>query len=289
MDDHLDVTLLVVELDQLEAGGGTAGADHHRLPGHAGTSLERTLGEYGDAHNPRIFLREVVNQPDACGKQQAEEELRPALQLLLLGLGVILGSAGLGVVLLQGGLVHAELGLAVNLQEHGPGFRGNFRDSAVDAACGHHFVAFLEGVAELLHLLLLLALRTNHKEPHHHEDEDKHNPHSPAAALLGCSTGGRGRLENNSQEIHKALLFFIDQFIKHSVHEGTAFGRAVVFGDFNVFVDGGPVIDVGAGVSLGKAADDEGEVGGADASRIPLRGHFGDHLQGRHRARKDID
>ena len=69
----------------------------------------------------------------------------------------------------------------------------DFHDSAVDSADGDHLVALLETVTELLELLLLFPLRTDHEKPHHHEDKDQHDPHGPASARPGSLTGGIAR------------------------------------------------------------------------------------------------
>ncbi len=85
-----------------------------------------------------------------------------------LGLGSVLGE-----VPHDGILVHAELDLAIDLDEDGTVF--DLIHGAIDTTGGDDFVSLLELVTELLKFFLLFALRPDHEKPHDSEQQDHHD------------------------------------------------------------------------------------------------------------------
>ena len=66
----------------------------------------------------------------------------------------------------------------------------------------------------------------------------------------------------------------IDQFVEQTVHETAALRGAVGRGDVHVFVDYDLDRGLREGLGLSHSAYDEGQVGGADAVPVPLRGEL---------------
>ena len=87
-----------------------------------------------------------------------------------------------GIVLHERSLVHRNGDVLVDVEGHAGTL--DLVDRAVDAADGDHFVTLLEAVTELVHLFLLLLLRTDHEKPHDHKDQHEHQDEGEAAAFL---------------------------------------------------------------------------------------------------------
>ena len=78
--------------------------------------------------------------------------------------------------------------VASNLQFYGAVLQVNLMDGAVNAASGDYLSTFLQFVLELLNLLALLLLRTDHKEVHDGKDCNHHQQHGHHA-LAAASSG----------------------------------------------------------------------------------------------------
>ena len=93
--------------------------------------------------------------------------LKFLIQLLL--------SCRIAEILYKSLLAHADLHVVIHLDENRVFLDLSY--SSVDTADSNHLVTLLELITEVLELLLLLLLRTDHKEPHYYENEGKHDPH----------------------------------------------------------------------------------------------------------------
>ena len=94
-------------------------------------------------------------------------------------------------------LVNTELHVAVHLEENSPLL--DLVNCSVDTARSDYLVTSLELAAEFFKFFLLLALRTDHEEPHHDKHKCKHNPKGDSTA---CRSGLRRSLKYNSKNIH---------------------------------------------------------------------------------------
>ena len=102
----------------------------------------------------------------------------------------------------EGVLVDSEFDFTVNLDEDGSVL--DLIDGSVDSACGLILVCRLAGGGFLRMLLLLLALRTDHKLPHDHHQVDDHDPERATTGTLrlpGSSRSG-GLQQCESKNIH---------------------------------------------------------------------------------------
>lgn len=84
-------------------------------------------------------------------------------------------------------------------------------DLAVDAACGHNFVAFFHRLALFLQFFLFLGLGANHKEVEDHENQDHHDPEIPLVFSGLCPTGSSPIGGHKQQNVIKHSLFVISE------------------------------------------------------------------------------